>query len=141
MKFAGTYDERWQVTRDPLVPEDFDRRYFRCAPDDQQTQSPLVGYEEVKLLGFTPDGFLGFTLPRITFDITTTFRRYGDVCQQPSIHTLWLMPERRRFEMVYLSALEVPPGREEKLAASTVRVKRRVGTPASILRTGVWDGP
>jgi hypothetical protein len=140
-KYGGTYDERWRLTRDPLVPEDFDRRYFRNAPDDQQTQSPLLGHEEVKLLGFTPEGFLGFILPRIKLDMITTFRRYGDVRQEPSIHTLWLMPDRRRFEIVYLSALEVPPGREEKLAATTIRIKRRVGTPASVLRTGVWDGP
>jgi len=141
VSYAGTYGERWRQTRDPLVPEDFDRRYFRCAPTDQQTQTPLVGYEEVKLMGLTPDGFLGFVLPRIRFDIITTFRRYGDVSQEPSIHTLCLLPDQRRFEIVYLSALEVPPGREEKLAASTVRIKRRLGTPDSILRTGVWSGP
>jgi hypothetical protein len=33
----------------------------------------------------------------------------------------------------------VPPGREEKLVGTTVRIKPRVGTPASILRTGVWN--
>ncbi len=138
--YAGTYDQRWRDTRDPLVPADFDRRYFRCAPDDQQTQSPLVGYEEVKLWGFTPDGFLGFVVPRIKIDVITTFRRYGDVRQEPSIHTLWLMPDRRRFELVYLSALEVPPGREEKLAGTTIRIRPRVGVPAAIQRTGVWNG-
>lgn len=140
VKYAGTYDQRWRASRDPLVPEDFDRRYFRCAPADQQTQRPLVGYEEVELWGFTPEGRLGFLLPRIKLDIITTFKRHGDVEQQPSIHTLWLMPELRRFEIVYLAALEVPPGREEKLAGTTIRIKPRVGVPAAIQRTGVWSG-
>lgn len=139
VRYAGTYDKQWQETRDPLLPADFDRRYFRCAPADQQTQKPLIGYEQVKLGGFTPDGFLGFVLPRIKFDMITTFKRYGDIRQEPSIHTLWLMPDRRRFEIVYLSALEVPPGREEKLVGTTVRIRPRVRTSSSILRTGVWS--
>ena len=137
--YAGTYDKRWQESRDPLLPADFDRRFFRAAPVDQQTQAPLVGYEEVRLGGMTPDGFLGFILPRIKFDIITAFRGTGDVRQEPSIHTLWLFPDARRFEIVYLSALEVPPSREEKLVGTTLRVRPRIGTPASILRSGVWS--
>jgi hypothetical protein len=139
VRYAGTYDKRWQESRDPLLPSDFDRRYFHCAPADQQTQKPLIGYEEVKLGGFTPNGFLSFILPRISFDVITTFKRYGDIRQKPSIHTLWLMPDRRRFEIVYLSALEVPPGREEKLIGTTVRIRPHVGTSSSIPRTGVWS--
>ena len=139
LRHAGTYDAHWQATRDPLTPEDFNRRYFHSAPDDQQTSRPLTGHEEVLLQGFTPDGFLGFVLPRISFDIITTFTRYGDIRQKPAIHTLNLMPDRRRFEVVYASALEVPPGREEKLIATTVHMKRQVNAPAEILRTGVWS--
>jgi hypothetical protein len=139
LRYGGTYDKQWQQTRDPLLPTDFDRRYFRCAPEDQQTQKPLIGYEDVRLGGMTADGFLGFVLPRISFNFITTFRRYGDVQQTPSIHTLWLMPDRRRFEIVYVSALEVPPGREEKLVGTTVLVRRRLGASSSILRSGVWN--
>jgi hypothetical protein len=138
IRYAGTYDARWEKTRDPLVPEDFDRRYFRSAPVDQQTRKPLVGYEEVRLGGLTPEGFLGFILPRLVFDVITTFKGRGDVRQQPAIHTLWLMPQERRFEIVYLSALEVPPGREEKLVGTTIRLRPRVGTPEKIRAAGVW---
>ncbi|WMJ02456.1 DUF2169 domain-containing protein [Pseudomonas chlororaphis subsp. aurantiaca] len=139
LRYAGTYDKLWQETRAPLPPADFDRRHFRCAPDDQQTQKSLVGYEEVILQGFTPQGFLGFVLPRISFDIVTTFTRYGDIRQRPSIQTLWLMPDLRRFEVVYASALEVPPGREEKLIGTTVFMRKQINTLTSILRTGVWS--
>lgn len=139
VSYAGTYDKHWEETRDPLPPADFDRRYFRSAPADQQTAKPLVGHEEVKLWGLTPDSFLGFLLPRVDFRFITSFKRTGDVEHIPSIHTLWLIPDRRRFEIVYLSALEVPPGREEKLVGSTVNIKRRTGTPMSILSTGVWS--
>src|SRR5690606_18702416 len=55
VRYGGTYDTRWQETRNPLPPVDFDRRYYRCAPEDQQTKTPLVGHEEVTLTGFTPE--------------------------------------------------------------------------------------
>ena len=138
VRYAGTYDSRWEKTRDPLVPDDFDRRYFRSAPVDQQTNKPLVGYEEVRLGGLTPEGFLGFMLPRLVFDVITTFKGSGDVLQRPAIHTLWLMPQERRFELVCVSALEVPPGREEKLVGTTIRLRPRLGTPDSVRATGVW---
>jgi len=93
----------------------------------------------VTLAGFTPDGFLSFVLPRISFRFITSFKRYGDIRQKPTIHTLWLMPDRRRFEIIYVSALEVPPGREEKLVGTTVWILPQINTPASILRTGVWS--
>ena len=137
-RYAGTYDGQWQKTRDPLLPEDFYRRYFRSAPADQQTQAPLVGYEQVRMGGLTADGFWGFILPRLVIDIITSFKGGRDIRQQPGIHTLWLMPDYRRFEVVLLSALEVPPGREEKLIGTTVRLRRRTGTPDSVRATGVW---
>lgn len=138
VRYAGTYDTAWQENRDPLPPTDFDRRYFRSAPLDQQTIEPLVGYEQVRIGGMTSDGFLSFVLPRIKFDVITSFKGCGDVRQTPEIHTVWLMPNHRRFEMVWLSALEVPPGREEKLVGTTIRIRPRIGTPNSIRQTGVW---
>ena len=140
VRYGGTYDQRWTDTRDPLVPADFDRRYYRSAPEDQQTRAPLIGYEEVRLGGFSADGVLGFILPRLSIDVITKFRQGRDVRQVPTIYTLWLYPSRRRFEIVYQTALEVPPGREEKLVGTTVRLRPRVGTPPSIQRSGVWVG-
>ena len=52
-KLAGTYDERWQSERYPLLPPDFDPRFLNAAPDDQQ----LDGYQpetELWLTDFTP---------------------------------------------------------------------------------------
>src|SRR5262249_44792319 len=37
-EFAGTYGEKWQTERLPLLPEDFDERFYLCAPADQQTR-------------------------------------------------------------------------------------------------------
>lgn len=135
VRYAGTYDGLWEKTRDPLPPDDFDRRYFRCAPEDQQTVKPLVGYEDVAVGGMTRDGLWRFRLPRLVFNIRTTFRDRGDVPHPASIHTLWLKPSERRFEIVWLSALEVPPGREEKLVVTHIGLRPRRGAPEGDRRT------
>lgn len=33
-QYAGTYDEQWQTTRAPYLPQDFDRRFFNMAHPD-----------------------------------------------------------------------------------------------------------
>jgi hypothetical protein len=140
-KYAGTYGEEWQKTRNPLLPRDFNRLYYQCAPEDQQTKIPLVGYEDVRLGGLTADGFMQFLLPRITFDITTHFKNKPDVGHEEApIHTLRLRPDHRQFIITWLSALPVPYD-EEKLSTTTIRIRRRTGVSPAVSRTGVWIGP
>jgi hypothetical protein len=137
LKYAGTYGAEWQQKRDPLPPEDFDRTFYQCAPEDQQTGTPLAGYELVQLRNLTADGFLQFLLPRISFDIVTQFYKRPDRRHTATIHTLWLLPDQRRFVMVWLSALPCPYD-EERLKSTTIRIKRRIVVPASVSATGVW---
>ena len=42
-ELTGTYDENWEKNRQPLLPEDFDERYYQCAPEDQQAKGYLRG--------------------------------------------------------------------------------------------------
>ena len=61
--FAGTYDQAWQDTRMPMLPEDFDPRFFiatRLVYDGF-----LQGGEEVAAIGLSPRGPLRFALPRV----------------------------------------------------------------------------
>jgi hypothetical protein len=140
-KYAGTYGDLWKKTRDPLPPSDFNRLYYQCAPEDQQTRTPLIGYEDVRLGGFTLSGFMQFLLPRITFDIITHFRGRPDAGHEPAIlHTLRIMPDDRQFSMTWVSALPVPYD-EDHLLKSTVRIRRRSGVSPAVIRTGVWTGP
>lgn len=40
LALAGTYDETWLKTRHPGLPQDFDYRFYNCAPEDQQIPFP-----------------------------------------------------------------------------------------------------
>jgi hypothetical protein len=67
--FAGTYDQRWQDQRSPLLPEDFDARYLQGAPLDQIATPHLQGGEPVQLINCSPAGSVAFSLPRIGLSI------------------------------------------------------------------------
>ncbi len=63
-KFAGTYDEAWQANVFPLLPQDFDERFFQCAPPDQPIPYPKGG-EIVELWNLHPDRpHIRFPLPK-----------------------------------------------------------------------------
>lgn len=137
VSYAGTYGADWEKSRDPLPPIDFDRAFYQCAPEDQQTRTPLVGHEQVQLSNFTADGSLQFLLPRISFDLVTQFYGRADRHHRAAVHTLWLLPDQRRFVMVWQSALPCPYD-EERLKCTTIRFKRRISVPPSVTATGVW---
>jgi hypothetical protein len=54
-KLAGTYDARWERTKKPLLPDDFEPAFALSSPTDQRTETPLVGGERVELVNMTPD--------------------------------------------------------------------------------------
>lgn len=105
LKYAGTYDKTWEKERMPLVPHDFDKKYFQCAPADQQSNGFLTGGEAVELRNLTPDGLLKFTLPHITLQFQTIFT-IGEPADHPAnLHTVILEPDNMRVIMVWHTAL------------------------------------
>ncbi len=61
--YAGTYDKRWAQTRQPLLPTDFDRRFFNSAAPGLTVKGWLRGDEGVQLQNVTPRAETGFLLP------------------------------------------------------------------------------
>ena len=55
--YAGTYDAMWQAEQFPLLPHDFDDRYYQCAPQDQWLPRLEAG-EPVLLRNLSPEGEL-----------------------------------------------------------------------------------
>jgi hypothetical protein len=104
--FAGTYDDNWMKTRQPLLPDDFDERYFQFAPPDQQAPSFLHGGEPVLLHRLTPNGELRFTLPKVFLGFDTRFYDGSrEIHQERKLHTVILEPDFPRVSLVWHSAL------------------------------------
>lgn len=65
LQYAGTYDEHWQRERYPLLPEDFDERFYQAAPPALVQPGYLAGDEFISLLGMLPEGLTHFRLPGV----------------------------------------------------------------------------
>lgn len=110
VRLAGTYDQKWQQERFPLLPLDFDDRHYQCAPVDQQAPAFLVGGEPVVLLRLTPGGELRFALPRVFLGLETFFTSgERQVHERPKLHTVIVEPDHPRVSLVWHSALPCHP--------------------------------
>lgn len=115
---AGTYDDAWRESRFPLLPLNFDERFFQCAPRDQQPESWLEGGEEIRLINLSPEGELTFELPRVRLFFETTF--VDETVEHPArLHTVIIEPEERRLHMVWQTRLDCHP-KVNKLIETTI---------------------
>lgn len=103
-RLAGSYDEKWQKERAPLLPRDFDERFYQCAPEDQISSSFLLGGEPVELHNMSPTGTLCFHLPKVRLRLRTMIKR-REVEHTPNLHTVILEPSIQRIQLVWLGAL------------------------------------
>jgi hypothetical protein len=63
--FAGTYGDLWTDTRMPLLPEDFNRRYFNAASAGLMASGYFKGDEFIAIENVSPDGPISFSLPGV----------------------------------------------------------------------------
>jgi hypothetical protein len=104
--YAGTYDQNWVDNVFPFLPNDFDARYFQCAPEDQEV-SHLHGGEAVVLLNLTPDGRREFALPLVEMPIVFFRRRANRVETAATLDTLLFDSDAERFNMIWRARLKL----------------------------------
>jgi hypothetical protein len=69
--YAGTYDEKWQKERLPLLPDDFSPIFHHAAPHDQIIPGPLTGGEVLTVSGVRPGGGgYHFALPSVRPEVS-----------------------------------------------------------------------
>ena len=105
VELAGTYDDKWRNERFPLVPADFDDRFYQCAPQNQQISGYLRGGESIELTNLTPGGLLRFTLPMVTLNFTTYFYGKRAFDHQAVLNTVILEPDIPRVMLVWETEL------------------------------------
>jgi hypothetical protein len=123
VKWGGTYGEQWLKERQPLLPDDFDERFYLCAPEDQQAPAYLRGGEPVELVNLTPGGLLRFPLPRATLGFVTRFSTGELLRHRANLHTVILEPDVPRVLMVWHTHLPCHP-KVLKLRRTTITRKR-----------------
>lgn len=110
--YAGTYDARWVEARMPVLPADFDERYYQSAPPDQQVNR-LAGGEQVALLNLTEEGDTQFVLPGLHLSIEVKLKGES-ACRRPArADTLCLEPDARRFTVTWRLATRLHQSLQE----------------------------
>ena len=120
---AGTYDHKWEKERLPLLPDDFNERYYQCAPEDQLAPTYLRGGEPVELLNLTPERLLRFKLPRVALGFETHFFDGETVYHRSTLYTVILEPDVPRVIMVWHTMLYCH-AKGLKLESTTITQKR-----------------
>ena len=95
LELAGTYDESWQRDRCPLLPFDFDERFFSAAHPDLIARPALVGGELVRAIGVSARGPLEFELPNVRFECHAVIDD-DEVPLEPGVDTVLLEPDEDR---------------------------------------------
>ncbi len=98
--FGGTYDQHWIENVRPFLPDDFDERFYQCAPPDQQTPY-LQGGEVVTLSGVSPKGELSFVIPSNPINMVIRDNRGTEHVLSPNADTLIIEPELNRYSIVW----------------------------------------
>ena len=101
---AGTYDENWQQTRAPYLPDDYQPRFMNAAHPDLIYPGYLQGGEAVSIRGMHPSGDINVHLPQIKLNnrITAGANSYSP---EFKLETLLLEPNQLRLSMVWRAAL------------------------------------
>ena len=108
LKYAGTYDADWMENRKPLLPTDFDDRFFMASPEDQRLVQPLLGGTHIEITHMTPEGRLIFEIPRIRLAFTTHISRARHE-HRSSLASVVIEPDERRVVLSWHTHLKVKP--------------------------------
>jgi hypothetical protein len=104
--FAGTYDDHWQTTKAPLLPDNYDPRWLLSSPIDQRPRNYLRGGEVVRLTNLTPSGYLHFVLPEVFLFFSTHIdgKQYD---HHGKLVTVVIEPDLPRLILTWQTSLEV----------------------------------
>jgi len=110
-QYAGTYDATWDEERSPLLPIDFDRRFFNGASPGLIANGFLSGDEQVVIANASTMGKLQFSLPSIPAPITTvTLKRSGDVTNTTNLDTVIINCDENKLFLLWRLCLPLTHG-------------------------------
>ncbi len=122
MQYAGTYDEAWKSERAPLLPDDFDDRFFLNAPPALTSTAEFGGGEQCVIVGTAQEGRLEFNLPTLRPGFRLRWAT-GAIQLLPKLDTVHVDTDEMKLHLVFRAASEVH-GRIETLEAIEARLNK-----------------
>lgn len=116
-QYAGTYDEAWQAQRKPLLPTNFDRRFFNAASPGLIAPGFLRGDEEVIVVNAAATPQLRFRLPGVPPPICDLHFRKRPAERLPTrLDTVIVNTDDNLLLMLWRNYAVVPGGPHEVVA-------------------------
>ena len=105
----GTYDERWKRDRQPLLPDDFDDRFYQCAPRPAGAGVPAwrraggaaSPHARAASCGSPAEG-------RSSGSTRASTTAAGDSIRTPRLHTVIIEPDFPRVSLVWHTRAPLP---------------------------------
>ena len=117
--YAGTYDDAWRRTRAPLLPTDFDPRFYQSAPPELVATPHLVGGEDVAVEGCGPRPW-HFQLPALLVRVALVAGPVPEPADA-SLDTVRVDADDATVELVWRAAFDVH-GRVDAVDGVSVHV-------------------
>jgi len=104
-QYVGTYDAGWLKSKCPLLPNDFDDKFFNNANPGLTSSEYLEGGEPVKVLNASKDGDLSFNLPQTCIEISMWIK--GEKKKHvPNLDTVIIEPDEQRVIMLWRATIQ-----------------------------------
>jgi hypothetical protein len=99
-KYAGTYDDVWLNSRCPLLPTDFDPRFYNAAHPDLINKEFFKGGEPVRVINASKNGTLEFKVPKM--EVIVEFYIDGKATKQAcNLDTVVIEPDAQRLQLTW----------------------------------------
>ncbi|MEL6915929.1 MAG: DUF2169 domain-containing protein [Pseudomonadota bacterium] len=121
-RYAGTFDGAWEKDRAPLLPKDFDARFYHAAPEDQWQPGGWKGGEAVHLEGFLPEGDMRFDVPQSVLTFQAHIGR-SRTSTRMALTRMIIDLTARQVSFLWTAFIDCN-GREEVLWGGTVQLKQ-----------------
>ncbi len=131
-KFGGTYDKKWTDERMPLLPLDFDYRYFNSASDGLIAREYFRGDESVLVENASPDRRLAFRLPGFPPPVVNVELRGAQNFElETQLDTVIINADERLLLLLWRGKLSLTRGMEDLAGVRVLAVGKssiRIGT-------------
>jgi hypothetical protein len=104
--YAGTYDDSWRMSLNPLPPADLNPRFYLSSAPGLCSPEYLAGTEQVRVEGACNEGMLNFELPGIRPEVSIRCRQNEDFVPL-KLDTIIVEPDEARFVLVWRAAINV----------------------------------
>lgn len=113
---AGTYDDAWAKERAPLLPLDFDRRFFNAASPGLIAPGHLHGDEQVMIRGVSVAGDVRFLLPGIgQIAYRLRLRGQSPVELRGKLDTVVIDTDESLLHLTWRASVVVPRGPQDAI--------------------------